>query len=57
MSEEYEIKQIEFETARNEWMDKYFQSRPQLIRTIMNEKIFESGFRMALDFLQDNQGK
>lgn len=44
MSEEEIIK---FEAARNEAMDKYFNARPQLMRTGHDEKLFEAGFRMA----------
>ena len=48
----YEEKIIEFEHARNTAMDKYFSARPQLTRTIKEEKIFEAGFRMAWDLLK-----
>lgn len=43
----YEERVIEFEAARNEAMDAYFNARPQILRTRMLESIFESGFRMA----------
>ena len=38
---------IEFESARNEAMDSYFNARPGLYRTEIQEMIFEGGFRMA----------
>ena len=44
---DYEMRVIEFESARNEAMDSYFNARPQLMRTGEQEKLFEAGFRMA----------
>ena len=49
----YEEKIAEFEHARNTAMDKYFSARPQLLRTIKEEKLFEAGFRMAWNFLKE----
>lgn len=45
--EEYELSRIEFEMARNKAMDEYFNARPNIIRSIFTERIFEGGFRMA----------
>lgn len=47
MIDDYEERVIEFESARNEAMDKYFDARPHLERTRLQEMIFEGGFRAA----------
>jgi len=44
---DYEKSVIEFETARNEAMDSYFNARPNLVRDARGERFFEAGFRMA----------
>jgi len=46
-TDSYEESVIEYESARNEAMDKYFNARQGLSRTAEQEKIFEGGFRMA----------
>ncbi len=46
----YEIRLIEFESARNGAMDAYFKARPHLLRAPTHEKIFEAGFRCAWDY-------
>ena len=45
----YEMRVIDFEDARNHAMESYFLARPGLGRTEDQERIFESGFRMAWD--------
>ena len=47
-----ELAIIQFETQRNDAMDKYFAARPQLFRTREKECLFEAGFRMAWEFLE-----
>jgi hypothetical protein len=44
-----ELAIIQFETQRNDAVDKYFAARPQLLRTREKERLFEAGFRMAWD--------
>lgn len=51
----YETEKAEFETARNEAVDAYFAARPQIFRTREKECYVEAGFRMAWDFLKQNQ--
>lgn len=46
-----EEKYLEFETARNEAMDKYFKARQGLTRSQTQEDIFGGGFRMAWQLL------
>ena len=46
---------IEFETNRNEAMEKYFAARPQLFRTREKECLFEAGFRMAWEKLKEQR--
>ena len=46
---------IEFESARNDAIDKYFIARPQLVRTKESERLVESGFRMAWNKLKREQ--
>ena len=46
-TKEYELSRIEFEIARNKAMDEYFNARINMERTVLNECIFEGGFRMA----------
>jgi len=48
---EYEIRVSEFEHARNDAMDKFFEARPHLDRTREEERLFEAGYRMAWEFL------
>jgi hypothetical protein len=49
---EHELMIIEFEAARNNAMEKYFEARPQLFRTREKECLFEAGFRMAWEHLK-----
>ena len=51
MHREHEIRISEFEHARNDAMDKYFEARPQMERTRDRERVFEAGYRMAWEFL------
>ena len=44
---------IEFESERNEALDKYYAARPQLFRTREKECLFEAGFRMAWGLLKN----
>lgn len=44
---DHELEIAKFEEALNKSMDNYFNARPQLSRTVKEEKIFEAGFRMA----------
>ena len=46
-TKEYELSRIEFEIARNKAMDEYFNARLNTERMVLNEWIFEGGFRMA----------
>ena len=55
MGNERELEIIKFETARNEAADAYFKARPQLLRTISEEKMFETGFRMGWE-AKEKQG-
>ena len=49
---------IEFEAARNEAIDKYFDARHWMVRTASSERCFEAGFRMAWALKnEDDQGK
>ena len=48
---------LEFETARNEAMDKYFKARQGLTRSQTQEDIFGGGFRMAWQIYNETQGK
>jgi hypothetical protein len=47
-----ELAIIQFETQRNDAMEKYFAARPQLFRTREKECLFEAGFRMAWEQLK-----
>lgn len=38
---------VEYELARNEAMDKWFDARPNVNRSRQDELIFEGAFRMA----------
>lgn len=49
---QYELNIIEFESARNEAMDAYFDARPELFRARGDELLFEGGFRMAWEHLK-----
>ncbi len=49
MDDSREEQVIEFETARSNAMDSYFNARPQILRTRQKECLFEAGFRMAWD--------
>ena len=49
MDMNYEEKRAEFEAERNKAMDRYFGTRPQLMRTGEQERLFEAGFRMAYE--------
>jgi len=51
----YEENRIEFETRQNEHVDAYFESRPQIDRTRDKELFIEAGFRMAWDFLKNQE--
>lgn len=46
---------IEFESARNAAMDRYFNARPAIIRDKEGERLFEAGFRMAWEVKSVNQ--
>lgn len=49
---EYEKQVIEFESARNEAIDKFYAARPQLERAPQWDFLFEAGFRMAWELLK-----
>ena len=51
MSDERELRIAEYEHARNNSIDEYFEARPQVERTIERERFIEAGFRMAWHFL------
>jgi hypothetical protein len=51
----YEEMRSDFECQRNNALDEYFNARPQLMRTRTEESLFESGFRVALDLLKQDQ--
>jgi len=53
-SDSYEEQVIKFEDERIKAMTEYFEARPQLFRTRENECLFEAGFRMAWDYLKNN---
>lgn len=53
--EQYEMRVIAFESARNLAADAWFAARPAIERTRENERIFEGGFRMAWE-LRDREG-
>ena len=44
---DYETKNAQYEAKLIYAQDQYFTARPQIIRTIEREKIFEAGFRLA----------
>jgi hypothetical protein len=48
---ENEMRIAEFEYARNQAIDKFFEARLNLDRTREEERIFEGGYRMAWEFL------
>lgn len=49
MDSDYEERTIEYEHARNEAMDKWFNARPHLERDQRSERLFEGGFRVAYE--------
>ena len=49
MSNGYELRVAEYESARNEAMDRWFSARPAIQRTAEAERIWEGGFRMAYE--------
>jgi hypothetical protein len=49
---DYEMRVIEFESARNEAMDRFYAARPSLVREQNCEFYFEAGFRMAWELLK-----
>ena len=57
MNQNHEERVLEFEFQRNEAMNKYFNARPQLMRTGHQECIFEAGFRMAWELLKESPHK
>jgi hypothetical protein len=50
---DYERRVLEYEAARNEAMDKWFNARVTVERTGHTEFIWESGFRMAWEASQE----
>jgi hypothetical protein len=48
----YEMARALMESARNKSIDKYFELRPQITRTIERERIYEAGFEAAWDAAQ-----
>ena len=50
---DYETKISQYEAKLIYAQDKYFTARPQIIRTIESEKIFEAGFRLAFKEFSD----
>jgi hypothetical protein len=47
VSELYEDQIIEFEAAMVDAQERWFKARDHIDRDILNERIFEGGFRMA----------
>lgn len=47
---DFEEKIIQFESARNDAMNRYFNARQGLSRTEAQERIFEAGFRMGIEW-------
>lgn len=47
MSDSYELKIAEFEYARNEAVEAYFNARPFLVRNETQVKLIEAGFRLG----------
>lgn len=47
MSHNRELEIVEYEAARNDAMDQWFDARQHIDRTRENEAIFEGGFRIA----------
>jgi len=47
MNDSYEMRVIEYESARNEAITKWFAARGDIEPNAKNERIFEGGFRMA----------
>jgi hypothetical protein len=47
VSELYEEQIIEFEAAMVDAQERWFKARDHIDRNILNERIFEGGFRMA----------
>lgn len=45
--DEHEREFIEFEARQIDAQDRYFNARPNLLRTGAAERFFEAGFRMA----------
>lgn len=50
MSDKKEEEIIEYESARNECVDAFFNARPHIKRTNENEFLVESGFRLAYNY-------
>lgn len=48
-----EEQSVSFESARHDAMSKYFKARPQLLRTIKEEQLFCSGFKMAWELYNE----
>jgi hypothetical protein len=55
MYTEHEQRIAEFEHARNDALDKYFEARPEVDRTIERERFFEAGYRMAWEFIKGSE--
>jgi len=49
MSDTYEEQVTEYESERNEAMQRWFDARPNVPRTRNTERVWEGGFRMAWD--------
>lgn len=49
-----ERENADYEAARNKAVDDYFEARPQIERTREKECYVEAGFRMAWDYLKNN---
>ena len=54
MSDETELAIAEYECARNDAVDAYFEARPEIERTKERERLVEAGYRMAWRFLKGN---
>ena len=54
---DYEKRVIEFESARNEAANKFFEARKHLERNNQNESFFEQGFRMAWELNQSRNNE
>lgn len=51
MSEQNELYYAEMEAARNSAEDAYFEARPQLARTTVQQALFRAGFERAFVLL------